>query len=148
MKLKESLLENNSILIKQEASNWEEAIKLGTDRLVEAGAIKESYYKEIIKATKIMGPYYLLLPGIAMPHSRPEAGVIKNCFAITILKNPVKFSNKENEYAQIFFTLGATSADAHAEVAIPQIIDLLDNEENIQKLLEAESVEEVLSLIE
>lgn len=147
LKLKDSLLENNSILIGQDAEGWEEAIKLGTDRLVEAGAIEDRYYEEIIKITKEIGPYYLLLPGIAMPHARPDSGVIKNCFGITVLKKPVKFSDDEDEYAQVFFTLAATSSDAHAEIAIPQIMDLLEEEENIQRLIDAKTVEEVLNIV-
>lgn len=147
MTLRESLIENNSILIGQEAASWEEAIKLGTDRLVETGAIESRYYHEIVKTTKELGPYYILGPGIAMPHSRPEAGVNRDCFGITILKEPVKFGEEEHEYAQILFTLAATSSDAHAEVAIPQICDILEEEENIERLIAARSVEEVLEII-
>lgn len=34
MNLKQSLIENNSILLNQSAANWEDAIKIGTDLLV------------------------------------------------------------------------------------------------------------------
>lgn len=147
MKLVDSLLENNSILIAQNANNWEEAVKLGTDVLVKSGAIESRYYEEIVKTTKEIGPYYILMPGVAMPHSRPDAGVIKDCFGITILNKPIKFGEEEHEYAQILLTLAATSSDAHAEVAIPQIMELLDDEENVDRLIGAKSVEEVLSII-
>lgn len=147
MKLVDSLLENNSILIAQDASNWEEAVKLGTDVLVKSGAIENRYYEEIVKTTKEIGPYYILMPGVAMPHSRPDAGVIKDCFGITILNNPIKFGEEEHEYAQILLTLAATSSDAHAEVAIPQIMELLDDEENVDRLIAAKSVDEVLAII-
>ncbi|MCS5422966.1 MULTISPECIES: PTS sugar transporter subunit IIA [Psychrilyobacter] len=147
MTLRDSLIENNSILINQEAKTWEEAVKLGTDVLVESGAIEPRYYDEIVKTTKELGPYYMLVPGIAMPHSRPESGVIKDCFAITILKDPVKFGTEDHEYAQILFTLAATSSDAHAEVAIPQIVDLLDDEDNIDKLIAAKTIEDVLKIV-
>lgn len=147
MRLRESLIENNSILINQDANTWEEAIKIGTDRLVESGAIEPRYYDEIIKTTKELGPYYILVPGIAMPHSRPEAGVNKNCFGITVLNKPVKFGEEDYEYAQILFTLAATSSDAHAEVAIPQICDLLEEEESIEGLLNAKSIEDILGII-
>lgn len=145
MKLIDSLLENNSVLIAQDADTWEKAVKIGTDRLIESGAIESKYYEEIIKTTKEIGPYYMLMPGVAMPHSRPDAGVIKDCFGITILNKPVKFG--EDEYAQILLTLAATSSDAHAEVAIPQIMELLDDEENVDRLLRAKTVDEVLKIV-
>ncbi len=147
MTLRESLIENNSILIGQDASSWEEAVKLGTDTLVRSGAIEERYYDEIVKTTKELGPYYILAPGVAMPHSRPEAGVIRDCFGITVLNEPVKFGDEDHEYAQVLFTLAATTSDAHAEVAIPQIVDILDEEENIQRLIDAGAVEEILEII-
>lgn len=147
MKLIDSLVENNSVLIGQDANSWEEAVKLGTDILVKSGAIEEKYYNEIVKTTKEIGPYYLLMPGVAMPHSRPDAGVNKDCFGITILNKPVKFGQDDDEYAQILLTLAATSSDAHAEVAIPQIMELLEDEENVEKLIEAKSIKEVLDII-
>lgn len=147
LRIRDSLIENDSILVCQDADTWEEAVKLGTDRLVKSGALEEKYYEQIVKATNEMGPYYMLLPGIAMPHARPEDGVIKDCFGITILNKAVKFSDDEDEYAQILLTLAATSSDAHAEVAIPQIIELLEDEEIIDKLVAAKSVEEVLEII-
>ena len=52
MKLVDSLRENNSILIAQNANSWEEAVKIGTDVLVQSGAIENRYYDEIIKTTK------------------------------------------------------------------------------------------------
>jgi len=147
MTLRESLIENNSILINQTATSWEEAIKIGTDKLVESGAIESRYYDEIVKTTKELGPYYMLGEGVAMPHSRPESGVNKDCFGITILKEPVKFGEEDHEKVQVLFTLAATSSDAHAEVAIPQICDILDEEENIKRLINAKSIEEVLEII-
>ncbi|MBD4919421.1 PTS transporter subunit EIIA, partial [Xanthomonas citri pv. citri] len=45
--LKESLIENNSILLNQRAADWKEAIKLGTDLLEKSGAIEPRYYTSI-----------------------------------------------------------------------------------------------------
>ncbi|VEI48224.1 PTS system enzyme II-A permease [Actinobacillus equuli] len=75
--LKESLIENNSILLNQSAADWKAAIKLGTDVLEKSGAIEPRYYTSIIENIEKMGPYIILAPGLAMPHSRPEEGVIK-----------------------------------------------------------------------
>ena len=75
--LKESLIENNSIKLNQTAANWEEAIKIGTDLLVASGAIEPRYYENIVSKIKEMGPYIVLAPGLAMPHARPEEGVIR-----------------------------------------------------------------------
>lgn len=56
--LKESLIENNSILLNQRAADWKEAIKLGTDLLEKSGAIEPRYYTSIIENIEKMGPYH------------------------------------------------------------------------------------------
>jgi PTS system ascorbate-specific IIA component len=147
MTLKESLIENNSILVQQEASDWKTAIKLAINPLIASGAVEERYYDEIVKNTEELGPYYILSPGIAMPHARPEGGVNRNCFGLTVLKEPIKFGKEEHEYAQILITLAATSSDIHAEEAIPQIVMLFDDEANFDKLVNATTVEEVLEIL-
>ena len=48
MAFKESLIENNSILLKADANNWQEAVKLGTDMLIASNAIESSYHEAII----------------------------------------------------------------------------------------------------
>lgn len=55
MNLKQSLIENNSILLNQSAANWEDAIKIGTDLLVKAGTIEPRYYDNIVSKIKEMG---------------------------------------------------------------------------------------------
>lgn len=45
MKLRDSLAENNSILLQAEASTWQEAVKLGVDLLVNADVVEPRYYQ-------------------------------------------------------------------------------------------------------
>ncbi|WP_167747400.1 PTS sugar transporter subunit IIA, partial [Streptococcus oralis] len=75
MNLKQALTENNSIRLGLSASSWQEAVKLAIDPLVDSGAVLPEYYDAIIESTEEYGPYYILMPGMAMPHARPEAGV-------------------------------------------------------------------------
>lgn len=147
MNLKKLLIENNSILIKEEVATWQEAIKKSTDILVEAGAIEERYYHEILKNTEEYGPYYIIAPGVAMPHARPEAGVIKDCFSLVTLKEPVHFGDGIEE-VKIIVTLAATSSENHNEFGLMQVANLFEDEENIGKLMNAENVQEILEIIQ
>jgi len=45
MKLRDSLAENNSILLQAEASTWQEAVKLSVDLLVKADVVEPRYYQ-------------------------------------------------------------------------------------------------------
>ncbi|WP_109077676.1 PTS sugar transporter subunit IIA [Aggregatibacter kilianii] len=147
--LKESLIENNSIKLNQTASTWEEAIKIGTDLLVASGAIEPRYYDHIVDNIKKLGPYIVLAPGLAMPHARPEEGVIKTAFGLTTLTAPVDLNG---ESISVLLTLAGSDSNSHMEgiMEITQIFDDPDSDDgvNIQKFLDCNTTEEVLAVID
>ncbi|MDU8925622.1 PTS sugar transporter subunit IIA [Pasteurellaceae bacterium LIM206] len=149
--LKESLIENNSIKLNQTAANWQEAIKIGTDLLVESGAVEPRYYDTIVNMVKEMGPYIIIAPGLAMPHARPEDGVIKTAFALVTLKEPVKFDG-EDEPISILLTLAGSDSNQHMEgiMEITQAFDDPDSDDgvNLKKYLDCNTKEEVLAVLD
>lgn len=74
MKLRDSLAENNSIRLQAEANTWQEAVKIGVDLLVAADVVEPRYYQVILDGVEQFGPYFVIAPGLAMPHGRPEEG--------------------------------------------------------------------------
>lgn len=147
--LKESLIENNSIKLNQTAANWEEAIKIGTDMLVASGAIEPRYYENIVSKIKELGPYIILAPGLAMPHARPEEGVIKTAFGLVTLTEPVELNG---ESVSVLVTLAGSDSDTHMEgiMEITQVFDDPDSDEgvNIQKFLDCKTKEDVFTVID
>ncbi|VTS25396.1 PTS sugar transporter subunit IIA [Streptococcus pseudoporcinus] len=146
MNLKQAFIDNDSIRLGLSAESWQEAVKLSVDPLIESGAVLEEYYQAIIDSTEEYGPYYILMPGMAMPHARPEAGVQRDAFSLITLKNPVVFP--DGKEVEVLLALAATSSDIHTTVAIPQIIALFDMENSIDRLLACQSSEDVLALVE
>ncbi|WP_386695567.1 PTS sugar transporter subunit IIA [Lonepinella sp. MS14435] len=151
--LKESLIANNSIKLNQTANNWEEAIKIGTDLLVASGAIEPRYYDNIIAKVKEMGPYIILSPGLAMPHARPEEGVIKTAFALVTLTKPVVFEG-EDEPVSVLITLAGSDSDQHMQ-GIMEITQVLEDEDpnsetgvDLKKLLNCKTSDEVIAVID
>ncbi|VSX21094.1 phosphotransferase system sugar-specific EII component [Streptococcus pneumoniae] len=106
MNLKQALIDNDSIRLGLEANNWKEAVKVAVDPLIESGAILPEYYDAIIESTEEYGPYYILMPGMAMPHARPEAGVQSDAFSLITLQNPVVFS--DGKEVSVFQAIVAT----------------------------------------
>ncbi|EHJ52891.1 PTS sugar transporter subunit IIA [Streptococcus macacae] len=146
MNLKQALIDNNSIRLGLSAATWEEAVKLSVDPLIESGAVRPEYYDAIIKSTNEYGPYYILTPGMAMPHARPEAGVERDAFSLVTLQKPVTFS--DGKEVSVLLALAATSSRIHTSVAIPQIIALFDLENAVKRLQAAKTPEEVLAMID
>ena len=146
MDLKTEFIENNSIRLGLTAKDWQEAVKLSVDPLIESGAVLPEYYDAIIASTKEHGPYYILTPGMAMPHARPEAGVQRDAFSLITLTEPVTFT--DGKEVSVLLTLAATSSAIHASVAIPQIIALFELDNAIDRLLACKTPEDVLALVD
>lgn len=151
MNLKQSLIENNSIKLNQVASNWEEAIKIGTDMLIASGAIEARYYDSIVSCIKEMGPYIILAPGLAMPHARPEDGVIKTAFALVTLKEPIYFEG-EDDPVYVLITLAGSDSDTHMQglMEITSVLDDPDSETgvNLTKIQQCNCKEDVYAVID
>ncbi|RIY32313.1 PTS ascorbate-specific transporter subunit IIA [Psittacicella melopsittaci] len=148
--LRDSLIENNSVLLNQSAATWEQAVKIGTDLLEKSGAITPQYYQTIVKSVNELGPYFILCPGLAMPHARPEDGVNFTAFAIVTLSEPVEFS--DGSQADVFFTLAGADATSHG-YALTQLMQIIDDEDSedgvdLSRFRNCTSVEEVLKVVE
>lgn len=146
MTLLDSLKENNSVILKKEAKTWEEAIKVCMQPLLDKGTIEQEYVDAIIERTKELGPFYILAPGLAMPHERPEKGVNKDCFSFVTLKEPVTFP--DGQEVDILIGLAATSTDIHNGEAIPQIVTLFDDEDAFDKIRAAQTNEDIYKIME
>lgn len=146
MNLKQVLTDNKSIRLGLSAATWQEAVKLAVEPLIESGAVQPQYYDAIVESTEEYGPYYILMPGMAMPHARPEAGVNRDAFSLITLTEPVTFS--DGKEVSVLLSLAATSSKIHTSVAIPQIIALFELENSIERIKTCKSDEEVLALIE
>lgn len=148
MKLSDSLKQNHSMALQAVAENWQQAIHIGTDLLQRAGVVTADYYPAILQAVARHGPYFILAPGLAMPHARPEQGVIRTGFALVTLQNPVYFGDPDNDPVDILVTLAASDARSHQETGIRQIVQLFEDENNFQRIRQCRSTEQLLALIQ
>ncbi|NVJ55634.1 MAG: PTS sugar transporter subunit IIA [Vibrionaceae bacterium] len=128
MGLKQSLIDNNSIKLQAQASNWREAIKIGTDMLVASGAIQPCYHDAIVSSVEELGPYICIAPNLALPHARPENGVLRTAFALVTLEKPIFFEGEE-EPVDVLITLAGSSSDEHME-GLMEVTQVLDDEES------------------
>jgi mannitol/fructose-specific phosphotransferase system IIA component (Ntr-type) len=134
------------IRCKVEVNDWEDAIIKGCELLESEGFITENYVHSIIEMTKEHGPYFVLTPKVAMPHSRPEAGVIKKGISIMTLKEPIEFGSPDNDPVTIVITLAATDNKTHLGL-MQDIVELLTYEENIKNLEQADSIEDIKKIL-
>lgn len=139
-------LENN-IQVVESVESWEKAIELASKPLLEKNKIEERYIESMINNINKLGPYVVLMPRIAMPHSRPESGVIESCMSLLKINSGVSFSSdKTKEKINIVFILGAKDNSSHIEL-ITQLTELLEDEKKIEKIIMAEDESKILNLL-
>lgn len=142
------IIKERAIICALEVENWEESIIKGGQILIDKGAATKEYLDTIVKKCQTNGPYIVVAPGIAMPHARPEEGALALGYAIITLKTPVVFEDPDNDPINLLIFMAAPDVKAHNETAISQIADLCDNQEVIDLIVEAKSVDEIISILE
>lgn len=140
-------LDRRAVSLGNEVKDWRAAIETSGRLLVDSEAAEEKYVQAMIRTTEELGPYAVIAPGIAIPHARPEDGAKKVGLSLTVLSEPVEFGSKENDPVDLVFGFSTTDSDAHLEL-IQSLADFIEKEENCQALRDAETVEEILAIVE
>ncbi|MBG9771807.1 MULTISPECIES: PTS sugar transporter subunit IIA [Brevibacillus] len=141
------LLTRDHIQVIEEIPTWEEAIRLAAQPLLDDGSIQDTYIQAMIHNVRELGPYIVIAPDIAIPHSRPENGVNKVGMSFLKCHKPVSFSEKAEHQVRLFFVLAATDNDSHLG-ALSQLTEVLSDPNSLQTLLTTDSIEEVFQLIQ
>lgn len=137
------IFNRDNIIIVDKVSNWEEAVKLGAKPLLELGKIKKEYIEKMIESINKLGFYVVLSDHIAMPHARPEDGVIETGLSFLKINEPVKFGDDD---IYLVFTLAAKDKDSHIDT-IGELLEILQDDEKIKKLIASKNIEEILEII-
>ncbi len=144
----ERLIRSGTILVRHHAGDWEEAVRVGGALMVEAGLAEDRYIQAIIENHRTIGPYFVIAPGIAMPHAKPENGVLETGYALMTLDEPVEFGDEENDPVDILIFAGAINREEHNREVIPQIAELCDSDVHIAALRAAGTTEEMVAALQ
>ena len=140
-----SIIKKENIVMRDSVESWQQSIEESSAPLIKNGYIKQSYVDAIFESTEKNGPYYVLAPEIAMPHASPQSGVLKQQISLLVLKQPIKFSD-EGFDVRLVFTLAATDNQSHLD-SLVRLADVFADEALIQKVVHAETVDEVYNLL-
>ncbi|ENX3946605.1 PTS sugar transporter subunit IIA [Photobacterium damselae] len=141
-----TMLSTSRIQLVDNIENWEQAIDLVCKPVIESGDITSEYQQAIITSTKDIGPYYVLGPQIAMPHARPEEGVINNALSLLVVKNGVSFYSSENDPVKIILLLAANNSNQHIEL-ITKISEFFCSEDDINTVISSSNKDQIISVL-
>ncbi|MEL4015960.1 PTS sugar transporter subunit IIA [Dryocola clanedunensis] len=145
MAIKELLIEAQAIQVGVREKDWQKVIEMAARPLVENGYILPSYHQAVIANTLEHGAYYVFEEGVAMPHARPECGVLKNCFSLLLLAEPIAFADSDR--ADIVIMFAARDSNGHIEEGIRAIVNLLGDDDVMTKLRQAKNKEEAIAIL-
>lgn len=140
-------LEKNMILLNQEFTTKEEAIRESGRLLVEAGCVEAAYIDAMIERNNLVSTY--MGNFIAIPHGTDEAKKYVKKSGISIIQVPqgVDFSTDEEEkLAMVVFGIAGVDNE-HLDI-LQKIAIFCSDVDNVVKLVGAASVEEIISLLE
>lgn len=134
-----SFNENNAKL-RVDIKDWKEAVRLSANLLVEQGCAEPSYVEGIFESIQKYGSYIIISDGLAIPHTRPENGVLKIGFGLMTLKEPILFDDSDIP-VNVLIPFSAIDSSCHLEI-LQSIVKLVENK-LIEKIAQAESFEEL-----
>ena len=143
------LIDKKHTVFANEAKDWQDAIRLACSPFVKDGTVEPEYAEDVIRCVQKYGPYIVLFPGVAMPHSQ-EGGPLVHGTGISFMRlaAPVSFDPEDPEkWADLFFAIAANDPAVHLE-NIKSLMDVLQNEELLEQLRAVSCDEELLAVAE
>lgn len=139
-------LHQGTIQLHDNATSWQQALEISAQPLLSAGIIAPHYLTAIMQQHQKLGPYYVLAPGLAMPHARPEEGATGLGLSLLKLKQGVSFHSEDNDPVDIIIMLAAPDSHSHIEM-ISALAELFSSDEDMALLHQANNLEEIQKII-
>lgn len=134
---------DDNIIILDSINDWKHSVRAASKPLVDKKNVLEQYVEIMIKDIEKLGFYVVLREGVAMPHSRPENGVLKTSMSLLKLNKPVMYG--ENSI-YLVFVLASKDSGEHIE-ALTSFSELLQNDEDVELLIKADNIGSIRKII-
>lgn len=132
-----------SIAVKDRVDNWMESIVVSATPLLNAGCITEKYIDAMINNVKNNGTYIVIMPNVALPHSRSEEGALKTGISILKLKYPVLYP--EDKAVQLVIAFSANDNNQHMEL-LSMLANVLMDDAKLNFILNSNNLKQIEDL--
>lgn len=138
-------ISEEKIRVVDKIENWQDALRICGESLVECNEIRPGYIDEIIQIAENFGVHFILDNGVAIPHGEVEKNVYKSSISILYVKEPVLFP--EGKEAQLFFLIAAKTTKDHVK-SIEDIISFVNAKEYVDEVKKANTPSELCLRLE
>lgn len=140
-------LNDKTIQLLDNVENWPQALEICARPLLASGTITPDYVTAIVAQQQKLGPYYVLAPGLAMPHARPEEGAKGVGLSLLKLRQGVAFGAAEFDPVDLVIMLAAPDKHSHIDM-IAALAELFSSDDDMEQLHRATSFEEINHIIQ
>ncbi|MBG0621075.1 PTS sugar transporter subunit IIA [Enterobacter roggenkampii] len=137
---------DTTITLQESVEDWPQALDLCAKPLLDLQVIEPEYVTAIIQQHHTLGPYYVLAPGLAMPHARPEEGAKGLGLSLLKLKQGVSFGAGEFDPVDVIIMLAAPDKNSHIEM-ISSLAELFSSDTDMAELHQVNTLEEIKTII-
>lgn len=139
-------IHDGTIALRDNVESWPQALEICAQPLLDSQTITPEYITAIIEQHQKLGPYYVLAPGLAMPHARPEEGAKGLGLSLLKLQQGVSFGSQDNDPVDLIIMLAAPDKHSHIEM-ISALAELFSSDEDMLLLHQAKTLEEIKKII-
>lgn len=141
-----NILKKEYIKLNVECNNWEEAIRVAGQTLINNEVATNEYVENTINGIKELGPYVVISKGIALPHATNSIGVNKTGISLTRLKNSVEFGSANNDPVNYIFMMASTDMESHI-TALTNLSEFLEKEEFLKVIENSSDSQSIINYI-
>jgi ascorbate PTS system EIIA or EIIAB component len=134
------------VTAKAAAPDWRAAVSLAGELLVQAGLATGDYVDAMQEAREELGPYMVVAPGVAMPHARPDRGVLAPGVSVLTLATPVPFGHTSNDPVDVVIAFSALNKSAHV-ATLQRIAELVGDADALSAIRTAGDDGELLAAL-
>lgn len=139
-----NILSADNIVLKQAFSNKEEAIKFTGQILVDKGYVDQEYVEKMLEREELSSTF--MGNFVAIPHGTDDAKKSVNTSGLAIVQVPDGVDFGGGNIGKVLIGIAGKDG-AHLDI-LSQIAIVCSEEENVEKIVHAQSAEEILSLFD
>lgn len=140
----DEVLTKENIVLGAELDSQDEAIRRAGEILVQNGYVEEKYIDSMFEREKSVSTF--MGNAVAIPHGTSDSKKWVEKSGISILTVPEGVNYGDGEVALLIIGI-AGKGDEHLEI-LSNISEVVSDEENVAKIVQAESEEELLSFFD
>ncbi|GAB2027777.1 PTS sugar transporter subunit IIA [Lactovum odontotermitis] len=137
------LLSEENLQFAQEVEDWQAAIRISAQPLLDTHIIQKEYVEKMIQNVLKLGDYIVIVPKVALAHARPNKDSKGNGISLLKLAKPVIFGEEKEVF--LIICLATKDNDSHLKL-LSNISALIDEEGKIEALLQLEDKKEFIRL--